>query len=103
MKANYVLWNSLLCCSAWAAADASRCMVDVGDRHPTCKEGKCTAPVLNMLFCSQCNKKSYAPIEGRCYDVEAEDTKSNRTICKTHSDGKCLTCGSDYFIYKGGC
>ncbi|EFO63680.1 VSP [Giardia lamblia P15] len=97
-----MLLIALLFVSSTLAAD---CQPD-GDHAATCQTGKCEA-VGSSEICTQC-RAGGAPIDGFCRPVGSPQaiaagcTKGDGTALE-QTAATCGKCGSEYFLFMGGC
>ncbi|ESU44178.1 Variant-specific surface protein, partial [Giardia duodenalis] len=58
----------------------------------------CEAAIGADKYCSECDQTTEAPIDGNCITISGGD------ICtKNSAKGTCDSCGTGYFLHKGGC
>ena len=58
----------------------------------------CEAAIGADKYCSECDQTTEAPIDGNCVTISGGD------ICtKNSAKGTCDSCGTGYFLHKGGC
>ncbi|ESU45523.1 Variant-specific surface protein [Giardia duodenalis] len=58
----------------------------------------CEATIGADKYCSECDQTTEAPIDGNCVTISGGD------ICtKNSAKGTCDSCGTGYFLHKGGC
>lgn len=79
----------------------SKCTVQEGASG--CKT--CGANISGNNYCSKCNNKSEAPLDGEC-TAPASASKAraaSAAFCAKIEDGVCKECSSGHFLYAGGC
>ncbi|ESU40690.1 Variant-specific surface protein, partial [Giardia duodenalis] len=65
-----------------------------------CAQNKCDVTIGGNPYCSQCSKPDEYLIDGACVTTGTQDAN---TKCIDPAEGKCASCGANYFLYKGGC